>query len=521
MKALFTGFLNVSVSGAILILMALILRFFFKKTAKNVLCLLWVLIFVRLLIPVQLEAGWSMRPNLPTLSEGATGIFQESPVVYADEVPAGMPTEFVDTSFGNSLVRVDYVQLFAWIWGGMVVLFGLYTIISYLRLKLRVREAIRIRDNIFSCPGLDTAFLLGYMKPRIYIPAHMGEETSAAVIVHEQMHRKRADNWLKLLGFVCVALHWYNPLVWIAYVMLCKDIEYACDEAVIRDMDTEERKAYAAALLSCGKQRFQLTTCPVAFGEVGLKGRIRNALSYKKPTVWIVSVCAVLAAIFAVFFVTDPVPEHPPYYNQLIELVGQPRQVVAEQLGMELVAHPDYATDGYYDLPVRVTYQGIDFDVTLGFSIIDDCLWSFQYTVIYDNNLQQGAEDTVKLAKHLQKTYGKATQNANKRTLWLSDITVEAVLDKFANKYKAHEGVDTVGGLWSLNGELTEETKAYYEAQKQAEYWQNTWEDRNVALGFGLDFYAWHDDENHRVYICIEYRTAYQFGQTVQEQTLP
>ena len=263
--------LTASFHGSILILAVLVIRLVLWKTPKKYICLLWLLAGIRLLLPIEIRSDLSLQPRfaLPSLPEGSW--------------------------------RVWGLCLWAVIAGG----FGVYSLVSYCRLKNRVREAVRIRGG-WESDRIDTAFILGFVKPKILIPMGMSNQSRRYILAHERTHLDKGDHWIKMIGFLALALHWFNPLVWVAYICLCKDIEMACDERVVRFMEVEERKSYSAALLSCSSRQFHFAASPVAFGEVNVKKRILSVLNYKKPSFWL-SLLGVLAFFFvAICFLTSP-----------------------------------------------------------------------------------------------------------------------------------------------------------------------------------------------------------------------
>ena len=231
--------LTASFHGSILILAVLVIRLVLWKTPKKYICLLWLLAGIRLLLPIELRSDLSLQPRfaLPSLPEGSWRVW-------------GMC-----------------------LWAVIAVGFGVYSLVSYCRLKNQVREAVRIRGG-WESDRIDTAFILGFVKPKILIPMGMSNQNRRYILAHERTHLDKGDHWIKMIGFLGLALHWFNPLVWVAYICLCKDIEMACDEQVVRFMEVEERKSYSAALLSCSSRQFHFAASPVAFGEVNVKKRI-------------------------------------------------------------------------------------------------------------------------------------------------------------------------------------------------------------------------------------------------------
>jgi len=510
MKALFSSYFNVSIVSAVLVLLVFAIRLILRKSSKTTLVILWMLVLLRLVIPVQLFSPISIRPELPILQKESTSFIGESELVKKSEIPEFMPHMKGYSGIGESYVRVDYVEICSYIWLLGILLFAIYFLFSFIRLKIRMREAVRLEENVYETPLPNTAFLLGYVRPKIYIPSGLSETNRSVMILHEKTHSRLGHNWLKLAWFVVAALHWYNPFVWLAYVLFCEDIEYACDEAVILNMSGEEKKQYCATLLNCGRTRTAIMSCPVAFGESNIRGRIKRVLDYKKPSVWIGAVAAVIVVVFAVFLVTDPAPKYPEHYKELISLVGQPKEMVITELGITLGDEVAPNT-GIYTAQLETQYEGINFELELGFSTVDDRLWCFRYIALYENDRQTAAEDTVKITKRLIRSYGTAEQKINKRTLLLSEIDVPSVLDKFENKWLEHEGIDNVSGHWDLTDQIGKGTLEYWETLKDSEFWEKMWQDRNVNPNFGLTLSAWCDPDKNTCCLILDYDTGYEF----------
>ena len=271
MSEFLQNLLTASIHGSIVILAVTLLRLILRKTPKKYICLLWLLAGIRLLMPIEIRSDLSLQPEF---------------TLPGWNLPALLP----------------------WVWGIVALCFGIYSLVSYRKLKNKVREAVRIRGG-WECDKIDTAFILGFIKPRIYIPMGMTRQARKHILEHERTHLDKGDHWIKMIGFLALALHWFNPLVWIAYILLCKDIEIACDERVVQFMELEERKSYSAALLSCSSKQMHFSANPVAFGEVSVKQRILSVLNYKKPGFWI-SLLGVVAFFFvAVCLVTSPAKE--------------------------------------------------------------------------------------------------------------------------------------------------------------------------------------------------------------------
>ena len=183
----------------------------------------------------------------------------------------------------------------------------LYTMVSTLQLRHRVREAVRLRGNIYQSERIDSPFVLGTVRPKIYLPYHMDSRDRQHVIAHEQAHLRRGDQLWKPLGFLLLTIHWFNPVMWLSYVLLCRDIELACDEKVIKELGCEQRADYMQALVSCSVNRRRIAACPLAFGEIGVKERVKSVMLYKKPTFWVILLVVIACVVLAVCFLTDPV----------------------------------------------------------------------------------------------------------------------------------------------------------------------------------------------------------------------
>lgn len=310
MEAVFLKMFNMSITASWLILAVILIRFVFKKAPKWINCALWALVGVRLLCPFSFESVLSLIPSaetvppnigysdLPSINSGISAVNQAvNPIISQNFAPDY--TESV-----NPMQIVTAVASAIWLVGVAALL--IYSLVSYIRIRRRVKISMPLDGSILLCDGISSPFILGIIKPKIYLPSAMPEEQRQYVIAHEKAHLKRRDHWWKPLGFFVLTAYWFNPLIWAAYILLCRDIELACDERVIKSMGEESKKSYSEALLSCSVPRKMITACPVAFGEVGVKDRIKNVLSYKKPAFWIIVAAVVISIIAAVCFMTNP-----------------------------------------------------------------------------------------------------------------------------------------------------------------------------------------------------------------------
>ena len=311
MAAVFLKLLNLSISASWLVLAVLVLRLISKRSPKWVNVLLWGIVALRLVLPFSIESALSLIPSAETVSPAAVQ-FDPAPTITSgvsiidNAVNPSLSEHFAAVPTASVNPLYVWTEIAGWVWliglGAML----LYALVSYLRLRRRVSVSLPIRDRIYLCDAISSPFILGVVKPHIYLPSGLDEVQRQNVLAHERAHLARRDHWWKPLGFALLAVYWFNPVLWLAYTLLCRDIELACDEKVIRDMDVAAKKAYSIALLSCSTHRNQISACPLAFGEVGVKERVRNALHYKKPAFWVVAASVTVCVVVAVCFLTDP-----------------------------------------------------------------------------------------------------------------------------------------------------------------------------------------------------------------------
>lgn len=310
MEAVFLKILNMGITAGWIVLAVIALRLLLKKAPKWITVLLWGLVGLRLIFPFSLESVFSLIPSAETVP--ADILYTDTPAIHSG---VSVLNTAVNPVISDSLApaagaSVNPMQVIAfaasiiWIAGiaGMLV----YTVVSGLRIRRRVREAVPLRENILLCDHVDTPFVFGVLRPRIYLPAAMNEQDIEYVIAHEKAHLKRHDHMWKPLGFLLLTIYWFHPLLWIAYILLCRDIELACDEKVIREMGAENKKPYSDALINCSIPRRMIAACPLAFGETNVKGRVKSVLNYKKPAFWIIVVAVISCVIASICFLTDP-----------------------------------------------------------------------------------------------------------------------------------------------------------------------------------------------------------------------
>ena len=311
MAAVFLKLLNLSISASWLVLAVLVLRLISKRSPKWMNVLLWGIVALRLMLPFSIESALSLIPSAETVSPAVVQ-FDPAPTITSgvniidNAVNPSLSEHFAaaPTMSVNPLYVWTYLAGWVWLIGLGVML--LYALVSYLRLRRRVSVSLCVRENIYLCDAISSPFILGVVKPHIYLPSGLDEVQRQNVLSHERAHLTRRDHWWKPLGFALLAVYWFNPVLWLAYALLCRDIELACDERVIRTMDESAVKTYSTVLLACSMPRKAVITCPLAFGEVGVKERVRNALHYKKPAFWVVAASVAVCVVVAVCFLTNP-----------------------------------------------------------------------------------------------------------------------------------------------------------------------------------------------------------------------
>lgn len=326
MSVVFLKVLNMSINASWLILVVLVARYLLRKAPKWINCLLWGLVAIRLICPFSLESALSLLPSNevvpesiimehnPQIDSGVTIIDNVVNSIIEGNLSSNVETGIIPNiesdispNVKTNIKPMQVVVLFAglvWLVGMVAMI--LYAIISFVMLKRKVRVSLPVSSNIRECDEVKSPFILGIFRPLIYVPSGMSDQTLNHVIAHEEAHIRRHDHWWKPLGFIVLAVYWFNPLCWVAYILLCRDIEAACDERVIRDRDRDYVASYSQALLDCSNHRRVIAVCPLSFGETGVKARVKGVLNYKKPAFWVIMVGVTSCAIIAGCFLTSP-----------------------------------------------------------------------------------------------------------------------------------------------------------------------------------------------------------------------
>ncbi len=310
MENIFLEIFNMSITASYLALCVILLRFCLKKAPKWIMGILWAFVGFRLICPVSLESIFSLIPSAQTIPDDI--LVSDSPAIHS-----GIPyinstlNPIIGETFApsaaesaNPMKLITFVAAIIWLVGVFTML--LYSVISYIKIKRNLREAAHFKDNIYLCDTVETPFILGAVKPKIYLPSDIKEAEIEYVTAHENAHIKRHDHLWKPLGFLLLSVYWFNPVLWLAYILLCKDIELACDEKVIKELGENAKKPYSEALINCSIKKKTISACPLAFGETGTKERIKNVLSYKKPAFWTIIVGIIIIVVIAVCLLTNP-----------------------------------------------------------------------------------------------------------------------------------------------------------------------------------------------------------------------
>lgn len=310
MENIFLKLLNMSITSAWLVIAIIIARLILKKSPKRISCFLWIFVAVRLVCPFSIESIFSLIPSVQTVPDNF--LYTDTP-----SINSGIPVlnSAVNSVISDALIsnaqNADILGIIAsaasYIWLAGIAVMLIYALVSYLKIKNQVKEAVRLKENIWVCEQISAPFILGVFRPKIYLPLNINETDREYVLSHEKAHLKRLDHLWKPFGFLLLSVYWFNPLLWAGYALMCRDIELACDEKVIKENGVSIKKAYSEALINCSASQKAITVCPLAFGETGVKLRIKSILNYKKPAFWVVITAVILLAVMSVCLLTNPV----------------------------------------------------------------------------------------------------------------------------------------------------------------------------------------------------------------------
>ncbi len=372
MSDIFLKVLNGGAAASWAVIAVILARLLLKKAPRRLVCLLWVVVAIRLVLPATLESPVSLIPSAQVINPES--MYDHAPVITSgvEFIDNALNPVYTESFRANELASVNPLQVWtaiaANLWFLGMAAMGLWALISYLRLKKRLKSAIPDGSGICVCDGIDTPFILGLLRPVIYLPPELDAENRTHVLAHERAHLARRDHWWKPLAYSLLTVFWFHPMLWVAYVLLCRDIELACDERVIASMGAAEKKGYSTALLQCSIHRRAITACPLAFGEVGVKERVKSVLSYKKPAFWVIVVSIVLCAVVAVCFLTNPVTYTPEIrYNGVLYIrEGANQQTIPQnaipvgKLQTGIVKSHDHPTEDFQAVNLKEEYAGSD-----------------------------------------------------------------------------------------------------------------------------------------------------------------
>ncbi len=453
---IFLKLVNMSVTASWLVFAVIIARFLLKKAPKWIICCLWALVGIRLVSPFSFESVLSLVPSSETINKESF-YYSSSPTINSgidafNTIVNPVISESLAPKAGASVNPTQILGLvFGCVWLIGVVIMAVYALISYLRIKKTIKTAIPLKENQFICDEVKTPFILGLIKPKIYLPSYMDEEKMSLVLAHEKAHLKRKDHLWKPLGFILLSVYWFNPLMWLSYILLCRDIELACDEKVIKQMKSEDKKRYSEALLSCSAPQRMITVCPVAFGEVGVKQRIKSVLNYKKPAFWVILIAVVASIVVAVCFMTDPKSKNGG--QNYIEGVDEISEFFFDMKDMVFTAHTytvyeeTDSTDNYFNAKIEDAFSHAEVSSFLNFLNLGELadgvvnpMHEPQFSGAIRILTEKHDPVTVVFHDNFQKMYMyKGTENYSVRSKDYAVLNVGVARDFFKEKpYKNH-----------------------------------------------------------------------------------
>ena len=376
MDSLFTSVLEISWQAGLIALAVMAVRPLLRRAPRHAVCMLWLLVALRLLLPARLtvESPVSLQqPESPPIQ--AYQDLRQQEKVYVSTPPEQRP-EMAGPAAAQGFALLDQLPA---IWLTGVGCMALYMALSLLRMRWRLRAAPCIQDNVYRCTDWSTPFVLGVLAPRIYVPETVSEQDFPQVLAHERCHIRRWDHVWKPLAFLLLAVNWFNPVLWAAYVLLGRDMERACDEMVLKNATPIQRAAYSRALVACAAQPKMAAVCPLAFGEVAVKERVKNVLNYKKPALWAVILLVVAAAIIGVCLLTKPAEDKSGYpldakklYALRTEYIGDNAAVGAILDALGLPEMGDTADSDTYAYSIRLDTNRKPMGVTVCYAFAGD-----------------------------------------------------------------------------------------------------------------------------------------------------
>jgi len=368
MGEIFIKLLNMSISAGWLVLAVILIRLLIRRAPKWITVVMWALVGVRLICPINLESVFSLIPSAETVPQNI--VYADAPAIHTgiaainSTVNPVISESFAPTP-GDSVNPLGVLtEIAGYLWALGVIAMLIYTAVSYISIRMRVREAVPHVGRVMLCDRVESPFILGLIRPRIYLPSDIDPTDMEYVIAHEEAHLKRGDHLYKPLGFFLLTVYWFNPLMWVAYILLCRDIETACDERVLKKMGESAKAPYSEALISCSVPRKVIAACPLAFGEVGVKSRIKSVLSYKKPAFWVIVVALVLCVVLAICFLTNPKAKPDPEDLPPLPICDSQLEGVAiELIEADVSSEYPYLKMKWYNVSEDVVIFGNRFDM--------------------------------------------------------------------------------------------------------------------------------------------------------------
>lgn len=369
MQVFLSKLLENSISASFLIAVILVLRLLLRKSPRWISCALWGFAGIRLVIPITIESALCLIPRFPRNFSHLTNVESEI-IVPPVASPAPASSHIENTSAqGNA----DILSILALVW--LIGALGIFTysVISAVITSRKVIGSVCKKDNVYLCDNISTPFVMGFIKPKIYLPSDISRKDIRCVITHEKAHIDRLDYITRPLGFTILCLHWFNPLVWVAYIMFCRDVELACDEKVVKRMSVKEKKNYSKALIRCSAPKAYIKASPIAFAEVGVKKRIVSVLNYKKPALWIMLLSLAVCLFVPLCFMSNPVStnavtEEPPLEVSVPEIVATQPQTASKENAQEPTATVPAKAQEEQSLPTQPeselqnAFEGSDYE---------------------------------------------------------------------------------------------------------------------------------------------------------------
>ncbi len=483
MTEFFLKIVNMSISASWIVLAVLLLRLLLKKAPKWINVILWGIVGLRLVMPFTLESVFSLIPSAETVT----------PEIMMDKTPqinTGVPIinnainpviseSFTPAPMDSANPLQIWIPIFALVWVIGIVGMVLYTVISFLRVKRKIGTAVLLCDNIYQSESVVSPFVLGILRPKIYLPFNMNEQDMAQVIAHENAHISRKDHLWKPLGFLILTLHWFNPLMWLGYVLLCRDIELACDEKVVKTLNNEQKADYSQALLACSVNRRIIAACPLAFGEVGVKKRIKSVLNYKKPAFWLVLTAIVLSVVVAVCFLTNPASSN---NKALLSVLNNEKSFINES-GEEVYLKDYKVENSAYVAPEKyalldldgdkkdelVLYDNSDYGAYIVFHIFEDKVYAFNFG---ERHLMFLKEDGTFIQSGGAGLHKYATLSFKNNTYIINE---EAYIDDTNNEYR-------INGVSSTQEKAKEYEHNFHENKRGV-----SWKKYDYSIGRGYE----------------------------------